>query len=64
MVLQIKGDVLKRMGGCIIGKVKVNELAAVMIDVVSNGSKEQILQNAEIAARGKLLIEGAAAAGK
>ncbi|KAJ7446768.1 hypothetical protein FB451DRAFT_1148321 [Mycena latifolia] len=57
MVLHTEGDVLKRMGGCVLGTVKVNELAAVMIDVVRNGNKEQIIQNAEIVARGKALVK-------
>ncbi|KAJ7116072.1 hypothetical protein C8R44DRAFT_628816 [Mycena epipterygia] len=57
MVLHTEGDVLKRLGGYLLGTVKVDELAAVMIDIVSNGSNEQILQNADIVARGKLLVK-------
>ncbi|KAJ7696585.1 hypothetical protein B0H17DRAFT_1158660 [Mycena rosella] len=56
MVLHVEGDMLKRIGGYLLGTVKVNELAAVMIDVVRNGNEEQILQNAEIVAKGKYLV--------
>ncbi|KAJ6591485.1 hypothetical protein DFH09DRAFT_974577 [Mycena vulgaris] len=58
MVLHTQGDLLKRMGGYLLGTVKVNELAAVMIEVVSNGNQEQILLNAEIVSRGKALVKG------
>ncbi|KAJ7446720.1 hypothetical protein FB451DRAFT_1291293 [Mycena latifolia] len=56
MVLRPQGDVLKRMGGwCLFDTVEASELAAVMVDVVSNGNKEQTLLNAEIVAKGKAL---------
>lgn len=57
MVLHKEGDVLKRLGGHLLGAVQVDELAAVMIDVVSNGNKDQILQNAEIVKRGRTLLK-------
>ncbi|KAJ7170496.1 hypothetical protein C8R43DRAFT_1120920 [Mycena crocata] len=52
MVLRADGDVLKNIVTSFQGNVKVNVLAAALIDVVSQGSKEQTLQNAEIVSRG------------
>ncbi|KAJ7504307.1 hypothetical protein B0H11DRAFT_2349828 [Mycena galericulata] len=49
MVLRAEGDILKHIGSSLLfGTVRVNELAAAMIDVVTNGSKEQTLLNEEI----------------
>ncbi|KAJ7504311.1 hypothetical protein B0H11DRAFT_1981622 [Mycena galericulata] len=57
MVLHKEGDVLKRLGGVLLGTVQVDQLAAVMIDVVSNGNKEQTLRNPEIVEKGKALLK-------
>ncbi|KAJ7478701.1 hypothetical protein B0H11DRAFT_1864441 [Mycena galericulata] len=57
MVLPKEGDVLRRLWGFLVGSVKVEELAAVMIDVVSNGNKDKILQNAQIVEKGRILLK-------
>ncbi|KAJ6591483.1 hypothetical protein DFH09DRAFT_906987 [Mycena vulgaris] len=50
-VLRSEGDVLKSMVA-VWGTVRVNELAAAMIDIVSQGCQEQTFLNAEIVSRG------------
>jgi hypothetical protein len=54
-VLLCQGDGLKSMFS-VFGSVRVNELAAAMIDIVSHGSKEQTFLNAEIVSAGKAAL--------
>lgn len=57
MVLPKQAGIWLRLGGCIIGSVQVDELAAAMIDIVRNGSGGKIWQNAEIVMRGRSVIK-------
>ncbi|KAJ7203010.1 hypothetical protein GGX14DRAFT_461950 [Mycena pura] len=59
MVFKKEGDILKRMGGFVTGTVRVDVLAAVMIDVVCSRNQDgRIIENAEIMERGTLLVKG------
>ncbi|KAJ7203050.1 hypothetical protein GGX14DRAFT_369740 [Mycena pura] len=59
MVLKKEGDILKRMGGFVTGTVRVDVLAAVMIDVVCSRNQDgRIIENTEIMERGTLLVKG------
>jgi hypothetical protein len=59
MVLKKEGDILKRMGGFVTGTVRVDVLAAVMLDVVCSRNQDgRIIENAEIVERGTLLVKG------
>jgi hypothetical protein len=59
MVLPKKGEKgdLRWLGSVFIGSVDVDELAAAMIDVVSSGSEEKILGNAECVMRGRAALD-------
>lgn len=60
MVLKKEGQegYLKWVGSFVIGGVYVDELAAAMIDTVTNGSDMQIEKNAEVVARGRKVLDG------
>ena len=51
-----KGD-LRWLASAFIGSVAVDELAAAMIDVVQNGSEEQISLNSDIVMRGRAALD-------
>ncbi|KAJ6559855.1 hypothetical protein B0H19DRAFT_1027617 [Mycena capillaripes] len=59
MVLRTKGDALKRLGGFVTGTVRVDALAAAMIDVVCCGNEngERVIENTEIVERGTKLVK-------
>ncbi|KAJ7043696.1 hypothetical protein C8F04DRAFT_1072994, partial [Mycena alexandri] len=44
------------IGSSLIGTIRVNELAAAMIDIVSRGNKEQTFHNAEIISTGRAAL--------
>lgn len=59
MVLQKVGNIRKCLGRLLTGTVRVDVLAAVMIDVVCSGKEGgRIIENAEIAERGTALVKG------
>ncbi|KAH8669563.1 hypothetical protein BGZ60DRAFT_407788 [Tricladium varicosporioides] len=59
MVLKKEGQegYLKWVGSFVIGGVYVDELAAAMIDIATNGSDMQIELNAEVVARGRKVLD-------
>jgi hypothetical protein len=53
MVLPLTGGDLRWLASPILGSVRVDELAAAMIDIVYRGSDEQIAHNASVVCRGR-----------
>jgi hypothetical protein len=48
----------KALGGYLFSSVRVDELAAAMIDIVRKGSNVQIVQNKELLSRGQVALNG------
>lgn len=51
-----KGD-LRWLGSAFIGSVVVDELAAAMVDIVKNGSADQISLNGDVVMRGRAVLD-------
>jgi hypothetical protein len=59
MVLPKRGQKcdFRWLGSAFISSVVVDELAAAMIDIVQNGSAEQILLNSDVVMRGRAVLD-------
>jgi hypothetical protein len=57
MVLRKQNSILPWFSCCAMGFVRVDELAAAMIDIARNGSEEQVAQNPEIVMRGRSVLD-------
>lgn len=56
-VLKKQNSLIPWFNFCAMGFVKVDEMAAAMIDIARNGSEEQIAQNPEIVMRGRSVLD-------
>ncbi|KAJ7623168.1 hypothetical protein FB45DRAFT_97536 [Roridomyces roridus] len=56
MVIKPANDGLKQMLTSPMGNIRVDELAAAMIDIVANGNEEQTFLNADLVAKGREVL--------
>jgi len=57
LVLRKQHSLLPWFSCCAMGFVRVDELAAAMIDIARNGSEERVAQNPEIVMRGRSVLD-------
>jgi hypothetical protein len=55
MVTPSTPGILSTLGGWALGAIRVDQLAATMIDIVENGTKQETFENADLLARAQQL---------